>query len=139
MWLIDEEGTTTRRIAEANGLAIRTVQERVQRARDWHEHMVSQGLQFGDPDYIRVVVRGIVGSCLCIHGRPLNSDGTWVCADCTKTNNPGHKSFRRGRISVAPQPDKALSAAEIAADVQTKGTPAFVPHIKNKKKTTLKP
>ncbi len=123
MWLVDERGKTTLAIATANGLALRTVQERIQRARDHSEHMRAQGLEFGDRDHIRVVVRGIVASCLCIHGRPLNSDGTWVCGDCTATNNPKHRRFSRGRISQESRPDPELSAGEIAAAVQPHGAP----------------
>lgn len=92
LWL-QESGDTTNEIAAKLGLASRTVQEGIQRAKDYRTHLKQQGLNFEDKGWIRVLLAGVN---ICIHGIPTTDDGTWVCAFCTKTNNPNHPNFRKG-------------------------------------------
>ncbi len=125
LWL-QESGETTSEIAAKIGLAIRTVQEGIQRAKDYKQHLEQKGKDFTDPDWIRVLLAGV---SICIHGLPTTIDGTWVCAFCTKTNNPGHRLFRRGKpVKAKPrgeqeQEQKHLASELTAKDLQPHGTP----------------
>jgi hypothetical protein len=73
------------------------------------------------------------GGKYCRHRKPIVPGMPVLCIECWATGNPEHPALRRGRISEAPQPDKNLSAGEIAASVQSQGTPAFIPKIRQKK------
>ncbi len=138
LWLQDS-GDQTSEIAAKTGLALRTVQEGIQRAKEYQEHLRQQGMDFDDPDWIRVLLAGV---SICIHGLPTTVAGTWVCAFCTKTNNPGHRLFRRGRIKEKSKGEQAQTdlAKELSKeDLQPKGTPVFRPRSRKPKANTPKP
>jgi hypothetical protein len=132
LWL-QTSGDTTQEIADKTGLALRTVQEGLQRAKDLQEHLEQKGLDFSDPDWIRVLLAGVG---YCVHGLPTTIAGTWVCAMCTKSNNEKHRAFRRGNPikdkSKGEQAQKDLAKELSAAELQPKGRPKFRPRIKAK-------
>ena len=127
LWL-QTSGDTTGEIAEKTGLALRTVQEGLQRAKDLKEHLEQQGLDFDDPDWIRVLLGGVG---YCIHGLPTTIAGSWVCAMCVATNNPNHRAFRRGKAvkakSKGEQAQADLAKELDAKELQPKGAAKFVP------------
>lgn len=125
LWL-QENGKTANEIAEDNGLALRTVQEALQNARDLKEHLRQKGLDVDDPGWVRVIVTGIVKRCK--HGLPGLEDGTWLCEECMLTNNPKHPAFRKGRMALGMEiSDNEKTAGQIAKEVQPKGKAQFIP------------
>jgi hypothetical protein len=96
-WLIRlERGSTTREIAALEGLATRTVQEQIQRIRDWLQHAEQQKALANPDDPLRLLMSGVSGRA-CEHGRPARAGISWLCIDCLKTNNPRHWALRRGK------------------------------------------
>lgn len=103
------DGKTTAEIATAFRRAVRTVQEWLQRARDYRQHLKQQAADPDSRDWVTFLMRGVTGYCK--HGLPGMEDGTWLC-DCMATNNPAHRAFHR-------EPKRKLE--------KPKAPPGFVP------------
>ncbi len=131
------DGWTTEELARIIGKSVKTIRRWIQNARNNPE-----------PPDLELWMNGLGKSC--IHHKPIVRGMPVLCLDClaratteeqidSACGIPTHPAFRRGRINQNPTTDENLSAAEIAADVQAKGIPAFRPRSGRAKANTPKP
>lgn len=130
LWLDQiEAGKTTREIASRAKVDPRSVRRGAQRARDWYEHRKLPRFRFIWP------VGMLTPFSPCRHGEIVRGARVY-CVVCHKTGCDHWKALdpnQGSKPSTEGIEDKKLSPAEIAADVQSKGTPVFQARLKTKK------
>ena len=126
-----EAGKTTSEIASRAGVTTRQVQRGAKRARDWYEHRSLPRFKFIWPEGM------LSPHSACRHGE-IPRGARVYCPVCHKT---GCDHWRALNPRIGPPPtakgvaDQKLSAAEIAASVQSGGKRTFKPKIRKPKKT----
>jgi hypothetical protein len=128
------DGWTTKQLAEIIGKSVKTIRRWIQDARNNPE-----------PPDLELWMSGAGKEC--IHHKPIVRGMPVLCLDCLARATtdqeidgacgiPTHPNLRRGKPvgqATEEHPDKELSAGEIAASVQSQGTPAFIPRLNTKK------